>query len=399
MGPGTAMNNSWCKISFFIVLCALFTACGNGGGGVSVRSSGGSTQNNAVVTPAANTSALVSAGLNGLSSDGASAAASVSADGRYVAFESNASNLTALDTNGLKDIFVRDLNTGIISLVSVSSAGVQGNGPSSAPAISADGRYVAFASRSTNLITPAANGLTHIFLRDLTGGTTSLVSVSSAGVQGNSISSAPAISADGSFVAFESRSTNLVTPASNGLTHIFLRDLSNNTTSLLSVDTTGSPGNGSSFAPSISPDGKYVAFESYASNLTVGDINALKDIFVRDLDADKTVLISTSSKGLQGNNDSSAPTISADGIYVAFQSSATNLVPLGTTGVSHIFVHDLSTGTTGLVSTGPFGDQGNAGSYAPAITEDGGFIAYESNASNLTLNDTNTLKDIFIYMQ
>ena len=441
-------------ISFLIVSCVLFTSCGRGSGSIST---GGSTQNNPVVTPAVNASILISAGLNGLPSDGISAAASVSADGRYVVFESNATNLVSPATNGVNHIFLRDLTAGTTSLVSVSSAGVQGNSISSAPAISSDGRYVAFESRSTNLVVPAANGVNHIFLRDLTAGTTSLVSVSSAGVQGNSISSAPAISSDGKYVAFESRSTNLVIPATNGLNHIFLRDLTSGTTSLLSVNITstpangnssapaitadgkyvafesnatdlivqvtfgvsqiflrdlaasttslvsvnsiGSQGNGPSFAPAISADGRYVAFESFASNLTGSDINALKDIFVRDLGAAATVLVSVSSGGVQGNSTSSAPAISADGRYVAFESLATNLVSPGTNGVSHIFVYDLNTGLTALVSASPLGTEGNAGSFAPAITGDGGFIAYESNASNLIDNDTNALKDIFIYAQ
>jgi len=319
---------------------------------------------------------------------------SISANGRFVAFTSNASNLVPGDTNNNFDVFVRDLLTSTTTGVSVDSAGNQGNGRSDFSSISADGRFVAFSSGASNLVPGDTNSSFDLFVRDLLTNTTTRVSVDSAGNQGNSGSGASSISADGRFVAFESNASNLVQGDTNNNNDIFVRDLLTNTTTRVSVSSTGNQGNGLSYGPSISADGRFVAFFSQASNLVSGD-SSINDIFVRDLLTNTTTRVSVSSTGNSGNSDSRNPFISADGRFVAFQSLATNLVPNSNTN-AHIFVRDTLTNTTTRVSADSAGNQGNGFSYAPSISPDGRFAAFESLATNLVPGDTNNRQDIFV---
>jgi Tol biopolymer transport system component len=218
-----------------------------------------------------------------------------------------------------------------------------------------------------------------------------LVSTGSAGL-GNEVSFFPSISADGKYVAFESFASNLVAGDINGADDIFVRDLESGTTVLVS---TGSGGQGNSYSsdPSISADGRYVAFDSLADNLVAGDTNGNQDVFVRDLVSGTTVLFSTGSTG-QGDSHSFAPSISADGRYVAFTSYATNLVAGDTNSDSGTFVRDLVSGTTVLVGTGIPGQVYNPFSY-PSISADGSFVSFTSLATNLVAGDTNGFADIF----
>jgi Tol biopolymer transport system component len=324
---------------------------------------------------------------------------SISADGRYVAFNSSASNLVSGDTNGSSDIFVRDLLTNTTRRVSLATDGTQGNYNSNSPSISADGRYVAFYSFASNLVSGDTNGPGDIFVRDLLTNTTRRVSVATDGTQGNSVSYSPSISADGRYVAFNSSASNLVSGDTNGSSDIFVRDLLTNTTRRVSLATDATQGNGFSYYPSISADGRYVAFESYASNLVSGDTNGTKDIFVRDLLTNTTRRVSLATDGTQGNYHSgspSSPSISADGRYVAFNSDASNLVSGDTNNAPDIFVRDLLTNTTRRVSLATEGTQGNSYSYYPSISADGRYVAFNSDASNLVSGDTNNVPDIFV---
>jgi Ca2+-binding RTX toxin-like protein len=324
---------------------------------------------------------------------------SISADGRFVAFDSNASNLVPGDTNNTFDIFVRDVLTNTTSRVSVNSAGNQGNNFSLFPSISADGRFVAFDSNASNLVPGDTNNTTDIFVRDLSTNTTTLVSVSSSGDRGNGYSSASltSISADGRFVVFESDATNLVPGDTNNERDIFVRDLLTNTTTLVSASSSGERGNNDSLSNSISANGRFVAFRSFATNLVPGDTNNTSDIFVRDLLTNTTTRVSVDSAGNQGNYTSeNFPSISADGRFVAFQSYATNLVPGDTNNQSDIFVRDLSTNTTTLVSVSSSGDRGNGRSALPSISADGRFVTFESDATNLVPGDTNNRQDSFV---
>jgi uncharacterized repeat protein (TIGR01451 family) len=206
---------------------------------------------------------------------------SFSADGRYVTFQSWASNLVANDTNEMPDIFVRDRSTGQTTRVSVDSAGNQGSLESRYPAISADGRYVAFQSKASNLVANDT-GWEDIFVHDRTTSQTTRVSVDSTGAQSNGMSYFSSISADGRFVAFQSLASNLVANDTNGKQDIFVHDRTANQTTRMSVDSAGAQGNDRSRLPSINANGRYVAFESDASNLVTGDLNTYADIFVHD---------------------------------------------------------------------------------------------------------------------
>src|SRR5205823_1215291 len=248
---------------------------------------------------------------------------------------------TDSDTNGNYDVFVRDLQSNTTKLGSVSTTGTSGNSASFNPVISADGRYVAFYSYASNLTTDSdTNGTDDVFVRDLQSNTTKLVSVSTTGTSGNSAAYNPVISADGRYVAFYSYASNLTTDSdTNGTADVFVRDLQANTTKLVSVSTTGTSGNNISYNPVISAGGRYVAFYSYASNLTTdSDTNSTADVFVRDLQANTTKLVSVSTTGTSGNNISYNPLLSADRRYVAFYSAASNLTNGDTNGTADVFV-------------------------------------------------------------
>jgi Tol biopolymer transport system component len=282
----------------------------------------------------------VSVASNGTQGNGNSFASSISTDGRYVVFESFASNLVSGDTNGVEDVFVHDRQTGQTSRVSVASNGVQGNDPSYTPFLSADGRYVAFASDANNLVSGDTNSSTaDVFVRDLQTNQTSRVSVASSGTQGNDFSSSPSLSTDGRYVAFISEASNLVSGDTNGVADIFVHDRQTGQTSRVSVASSGTQGNSGSFAPYLSPDGRYVAFQSTASNLISGDTNNRDDVFVRDWQTGQTSRVSVASNGTQGNGSSFNPSPSAAGHYVAFESFANNLVDGDTNSVTDVFVH------------------------------------------------------------
>jgi len=331
---------------------------------------------------------------------------SISADGCYVAFGSYASNLVSGDTNGYLDIFVHDRQTGITERVSVASDGSQGNYDSGGSSISTDGRYVAFQSHASNLVSGDTNGSWDIFVHDRQTGSTERVSVASDGSQGNGGSYSPSISAGGRYLAFLSEASNLVSgdtnnfcgnpPEYNNCLDIFVHDRQTGSTQRVSLSSDGSQGNHESYSPSISADGRYVAFESYASNLVIGDTNkfcggyiSCPDIFVHDRQTGVTQRVSLASDGSQGNSYSHSPSISADGRYVAFFSSASNLVSGDTNGYTDTFVHDRQTGSTQRVSLASDGSQGNDGSGGSSISADGRYVAFTSRASNLVSGDTN----------
>jgi len=427
--------------------------------------------------------------------------AALSADGRYSVFWSNASNLAPQDTNHTADIFLHDAITGSTTLISKSSAGSQGDDNSYAPSISADGRYVVFQSDADNLVAGDTNGASDIFVRDLQTGVTTLVSVTGVGGMANGDSLAPSISADGRYVAFESAADNLVSGDVNGAVDIFVRDLETGTTTLVS-STSVSQGNGASIAPVISADGKSVVFQSAATNLVMDDLDGKPDLFIKslstgaisliqgagfasndtivdigqtpysnqiggfhiantgserlssDLTINSTVIssfqiaqyeasdhriqvlvddaatqtkpilqLTLSSYGDGGYTgelqtfDNSAGTetsqivfasvtsgggslsaslaLSSDARYIAFQSSDSSLVAGDTNGVSDIFLRDTQSGVTTLVSQGTSGE-GSKGSFSPSISDDGHYVVFESDADNLVANDANGVRDVFV---
>lgn len=270
---------------------------------------------------------------------------SISGDGRYVAFESTVENLVFNDTNGFRDIFVRDTQTGAtIRINATYDAATQSNGNSSGAAISADGLYVAFSSDATNFVAYDINMLRDVFVRDIQAGTTIRVNVASNGLQSDveDINLArPAISADGRYVAFYSYATNLVYNDTNSAGDIFLHDTQDGTTIRVSVPDSAigqTEGDGASYGPpSISGDGRYVAFYSDATNLVADDTNGVRDVFVHDTQTGATTRVSSAVDGSQSDDRSSDPSISADGQYVVFSSYAGNLVLDDTNGRQDFF--------------------------------------------------------------
>jgi Tol biopolymer transport system component len=428
---------------------------------------------------------------------------SISADGRFVAFSSRAANQVPGDTNGAGDVFVHDRQTHTTERVSVDSAGSQGNGDSFSASLSADGRFVAFLSNATNLAPGDTNNGYYdydVFVHDRQTRTTQRVSVDSIGTPANAYSWQPALSADGRVVAFMSSATNLVERDTNAWTDVFVHDraadappvrtnvqppgmhpagttqvtlslathegatcrysptpnvayesmtaafattggtqhatpvgglrdgesytfyircqdaagnanpddypvalsvalpgASPGPTERVSVDSAGNEGDNSSGGSPISADGRFVAFTSNASNLVPGDTNAVSDVFVHDRQTGTTERVSVDSAGNQGDGGSSSPSISADGRFVAFTSYATNLVSGDTNGGLHVFVHDRQTGTTERVSVDSAGNEADRYSTRPALSADGRFVAFCSQASNLVPGDTNMATDVFVH--
>ncbi len=323
-------------------------------------------------------------------------APSISADGRYVAFYSYASDLLHEDGNGFSDIFVRDLVAGTTVRASVDTGDGDPNSASGPLSINADGRYVAFYSEASDLVQGDGNHVPDIFVRDMVAGTTVRASVDTGGGDPNNVSYGPSVSADGRYVAFYSYASDLVQGDGNGAPDIFVRDLVAGTTVQASVDTGGGDPHGSSYEPAISADGLYVAFFSWASDLIQRDRNRLPDIFVRDLVAGTTVRASVDTGGGDPNNVSYGPSVSADGRYVAFYSWASDLVPGGGNGFSHIFVRDLVAGTTVRASVDTGGGDPNGGSYDPVISADGRYVASSSNAGDLVPGRGDKGSDVFI---
>ncbi len=352
-----------------------------------------------VVTPVG-TTGRASVASSGAEGDGGSYRPSISADGRYVAFSSEARNLVSGDTNNTADAFLHDRGTGHTERISISSAGTQGSDLAGQTSISADGRYVAFWSSSDDLVGDDTNNAPDIFLRDRATGQTERVSVSSEGLQADGFSYNPSISGDGRHIAFYSYATNLVSDDTNGSADVFLHDRETGQTTRVSVSSSGGQGDGHSVMPAISADGRYLAFWSSAGNLVGGDTNGQRDVFRHDRLTGETVRVSVGSGGSQGTGETdvlSAPTLSADGRWVAFHSGAWNLVSGDTNSSDDVFVRDCNTGQTQRVSVSRWGGQGNGWSRSPALSHNGRYVAFASWASNLVGGDTNARSDVFLH--
>lgn len=324
----------------------------------------------------------------------------VSADGRYVAFASGGTSLVPGDTNASADVFVRDTVSGTTTRVSVSSAGAQGT-DSAEPTISADGRYVAFVSTG-DLGQPDDNDtFQDVFVHDMKTGATTRVSVTPDGKSGNGNSSSPYLSADGSHLAFMSRASNLVPGDGNDKSDLFVRDLRAGTTVLASVATDGTQADQHVYsahneAHELSGDGRYAVFSTAAATLVPGDTNGKDDVFLRDLQTRTTTRLSVGPGGEQAGDASSEPTITADGRYVAFGSSAANLVSGDTNKVRDVFVRDLTAGVTTRQSLTPGGAQLSRGGTAPDLSGDGRYVIYATNDDAAAPGDVNQAGDAVV---
>ena len=320
----------------------------------------------------------------------------ISADGRFVAFQSNANNLVPGETNLGTDIFLRDREAGTTERVSLADDGGQADNGSFLPAISAGGRFVAFESYAANLVPGDTNRTVDVFVRDRRTRRTERVSVSTGGAQAGGAYLA-AMSADGRFVAFDSGAADLVPGDANGVADVFVRDRQEGTTERVSVGPGGRQANRQSESSAISAGGRFVAFVSYASNLVPGDTNGVGDVFVRDRLNRRTERVSVGRGGVQGNGDPGLyPTISPGGLFVAFDSLASNLVPGDTNGTYDAFLRDRLTGTTERVGVGRFGAQAAQGAGGGGVSGFGRHVVFSSAAGNLVPGDTNGAFDVFV---
>jgi hypothetical protein len=392
--------------------------------------------------------ALVSTSAGGAKGNGQSSRPDVSADGRFVAFASQAWNLVP-GTAPYMDIFVKDLLTGDVALVSKASDGTPGNGQSSYPlTISSTGRYVAFISYSDNLVPNDTNARYDLFWHDRITGTTQMVNVADDGAPSNNYADWPAVSGDGRYVVFNSNATNLVSPSPTG-TQLYVRDTLYGTTRLISRSVSGAPqgggqpdistdgrwvvyvrnavevhlvdtqncsesacsvrrvnldnlgqsvnGHTSVLFPKISGNGRFVSWESNASGFVASDTNAAADVFVHDTLTSTTTRVSVASDGTQADSYSYTPDITDDGRYVIFTSNATNLDGTDTNGVLDIYMHDrLESRTTRLTGTSSGGEINNHASYYARISGNGRQVVFSTNATNVVPGDTDSTEDVYV---
>lgn len=353
---------------------------------------------------------------DGDNSNGDSSNPRISPDGRFVVFQSIADDLVVGDSNTLSDVFLRDMDSQQTLRISEDTGAGNANGASSSPALSGDGRFVVFESTASDLIPTDGNGVSDIFVRDTLFNVTTRVSVGSGG-ESNAASFTPDISGDGLVVAFASLATNLVIGDTNASVgppivlgiDVFARDWQSvtPTTERVSVEGTGNidgittdldNANGDSAGPRLSEDGRYVVFLSSAFDIVPNDSNSRVDVFVRDRTLGTTARASVSSQNTEGSQDCAGATISTDGRWAAFQTSAPDLVGNDTNNATDIFLRDLILGVTIRVSVATYGVESSPffDSFNPSLTADGRLVTFNSSAPNLAPNDSNGTFDIFV---
>lgn len=339
----------------------------------------------------------ISQNSQGQSGNGASTNSDVSANGRFVVFDSRSNNLDGeQDGDARSQIYMRDRVTGITQIISVKRVGddTPANHDSFAPTISDDGNFIAFTSKASDLPTgsPDLNSNDDVFIFNRV--TQKMIRVDAPSGQSNGRSLQAVISGNGDAVAFTTLASNFSSGDKNGLADVYRYNRITGTVNLISKTPIGAAGNGQSQHPAIDNSGTVIAFESEASNLIADDTNNRTDVFQFRTNAISRV--SVTSSGGQANDNSTRPSVSRDGGAVAFQSIASNLVGGDTNNVSDIFHRDVDDRTTRRVSLGTLGRQANGSSFDPDLNADGSRIVFQSGASNLSGDDTNGRVDVFM---
>lgn len=382
-------------------LCALL--------GLTLASEFGKAQSNTTHPPVISTSTqwtldapvLASSSASGSPSNGFSQQGGFSPDGMHLLFWSRSTNIVPGATSSSSQLYLKDLTTGAVSVVSADATGAEGNSDSSVPnnssqilMFSPDGTKVVFESAATNLVA-GANGRQQIFIKDLTTNAVTLVSVDASGNQGNANSMNFTFSPDGTKIAFDSASTNLISGGTTG-NQVFVKDLTSGAVTLVSADSTGVPGSGASSYPVFSPDGTQIAFASTSNNLAAGGTNTHSQIYVKNLQSGAISVASADTSGNEANNDSFFPMFSPDGSKIAFNSISTNLVPNVPSFNSEVYVKDLAAGTITLVSADANGVPANGNStQLGAFSPDSTKIAFQSASTNLMLG-ANGANQVFV---
>lgn len=338
----------------------------------------------------------ISVSSTGIEGNDFSAGTSISDDGRYVVFESDATNLVDGDNNGAGDIFLRDRLEETTQRLSVSASGEEGMGFSGSAVISGNGDYIAFSSNAANLVPDDNNGLNDIFLVERQTGQIERISTSASGEEGNGRASSVELSTDGRFIVFTSDATNLVPDDNNGVQDIFIKDRITGEIEQLSVNELGRGANDAVWDPDVSTDGRYVVFDTSAGNLVSNDTNEVYDVFLVDRQEETLQRISLSISGDQGNGPSRQPHLSSDGRFVVFQSDATNLVPDDTNNETDVFLYTIGSGQVTRISVSPTGLEGVGPSTAPTISTDGRYISFVTRADNLVAIDNNGITDVVL---
>ena len=344
---------------------------------------------------------LVSKNFLGFEANADCANPSISSSGQWVVYSSDATNLSGTDSGLYRDVFRCDITTGATLRISEDNSGVEGNGVSNSASMDSTGNLVVFRSFATNLA-PGSNGFSQVLLRNVTLGTTVLVSKSAGGVTGDGDSGGfqPTITPNGRYVGFSSRAGNLVSGDTNGNWDVYLCDLQTNSMKRVSLPTNGAQYFGISHTSAVSDNGRYVAFASINA-FNINDTNNTYDVFLRDTVSNTLTRVSNttagkSCNGASGDSEGWGICISGDGLSIAFESLASNLVKSGdNNGFEDVFVKNLSNGKTTLVSVATNGVSGNGASFTPSISSNG-YISFVSDASNLISGDTLGYQDVFV---
>jgi Tol biopolymer transport system component len=342
----------------------------------------------------------VSVSSSGVQADDISREPRISGNGRFVVFSSEATNLVEGDRNGDADVFLHDLETRKTLRVSLTSSGAEAGGPSDMPSISDDGTRLVFRSSAEDIVPGDSNKQPDVFLRDLSTGATTIVSRSRNG-EADGPSRRPFIAGDGHFVAYSSAATNVVSGDTNGVSDIFVLELRTGAITRESVSEDGGQMAGASAWPSLSRNGRVVAFLAVGAGPTQcaddpGGPRPCRMTFVRDRVAAVTQLVTRAPDGSPGNGDALSVSVSPDGGFVALSSDATNLVQGDTNAHRDVFLYDRAAGSLQLLSVAADGRPAEADSGGPAVSTGARVVSFQSLASDLVRGDGDRVADVFI---